>query len=70
MKKIPVSDPPPLRGDGDCKYSDQVLVHTSYGTIIIATLEQEKGDDAPKWYAVPSEERCLHDDVLFWTPLS
>ena len=69
MAWIPVSDPPPLKGDPLYKESDPVLVYTSYGTMLIATLEQGEEDTFPNWYVVPSEDCCLHDSVLFWMPL-
>ena len=69
MTWIPVSDPPPLKGDPLYKESDPVLVYTSYGTMIVATLQQWEEDDVPVWYSSCSERESLSNSVKFWRPL-
>jgi len=70
MTWTPVSDPPLLlEDDFYFKKSDPVLVYTSYGTMIVATLQQWEEDDVPVWYSSCSERESLSNSVKFWRPL-
>ena len=62
---------PPVYQENPCDKwtSKPVLAFTTYGNILIATLEQWEDIDVPEWFSNCSDHWSLGDTVTHWAEL-